>query len=188
MDILGINNKLNNYIYDFEVKNKDNLQDQINDNAASHLLNTGNILTNTTNISTNTSNITSIYNKFPQYYKTLIYRQKVDGNNLFDSFNEAKEFNNTISAPLSSNKYSIMNNIEDIRGNTNTYVFMLKVIPDNGNITYSTGAIDLKEDNKNIIVISQEFNPIHSCYDYKSVVCNVIASHGLFRNTSLFGS
>ena len=28
----------------------------------------------------------------------------------------------------------------------------------------------------------------HSCYNYIGVACNIIASHGLFRNTSLFGS
>ena len=188
MDLLGIHNRLNNHIYDYEIKNKQNLDDRIDANTS----NISNLQTDTanniTNTTSNTNSINTINNKFPQYYKTLIYRQKVDGNNLFTTFDDTKEFNNTISTPLSSNKFSIINNIEDIRGNTNTYIFMLKVIPNNANITLSSGAIDLKEDNKNIIVISQEFNPIYSCYNYRSVVCNIIASHGLFRNTSLFGS
>ena len=127
--------------------------------------NATNITTNTADIATNTTNITTINNKFPQYYKTLIYRQKVDGNNLFASLDDAKEFNNTISTPLSSNKFSIMNSIEDIKGNINAYVFMLKVIPDNGNIIKSSEyAIDLKEDGKNIVVVSQEFNPIQCIF------------------------
>ena len=105
--MLGIRNglALTSYINETSVINTlQNTQDQL-------VLQSNN---NTSDISDLQTDVSTIDGKFPKYYQTLIFRQKVDNNHLFANKAEVENYNESIDNPEISNQFSIIDKSDDI--------------------------------------------------------------------------
>ena len=174
MSNLGLKRTVSDSVYKNLRDEIPDLQSQINLNGA--------------NISKLMGDIDDLKINLPKFYKTLIFRQQYTQASRFDTFNEAVDFNSTINNPETSLKYSIINQTEDIKGDYNTYCYMIKVISYTSvNKEHGEHTVDLSENGKDILVISQGYSPFWSNYDKDGVDCTVIHSSGMFRSSLLTG-
>ena len=174
MSNLGLKRTVSDSVYKNLRDELPDLQSQINLNGA--------------NISKLMGDIDELNTRLPKFYKTLIFRQQYTQAMRFDSFNEAVNFNSTINNPETSLKYSIIDQTEDIKGDYNTYVYMVKVVSyASANKEHIGDTVDNAENGKDILVISQGYSPFWSNYDKDGVDCTVIHSSGMFRSSLLTG-
>ena len=140
---------------------------------------------NTSDISDLQSDITTIDGKFPQYYQTLIFRQKCDNNNLFTDKAEVENYNESIDNPETSNQFSIINKSDDIKGDFGLYIYKIK-IHSYTDIT-GTASVSRHIPGKDIFVTGQVYNPLWSVVTQRGDDGIHFYSNGMFRASCIMG-
>ena len=171
MSSLGLKRAVSNAVYQ-------NLRDEIPDLQSQ--------------IDSNKSDITNLQNQISQlgttdYYKTLIFRQHYTQSSKFPSKESCQRFNDTIDNPESSLQFSIIGDTDLIKGDFNTYVYMINIVSYGAVTKEHTHTVDTAIDNKNVCVISQGYNRLWSDYDNEGADATIVHSSGMFRSSVLTG-
>ena len=140
---------------------------------------------NTSDISDLQTDITTIDGKFPQYYQTLIFRQKVDNNYLFADKAEVENYNENIDNPEISNQFSIINKSDDIKGDFGLYIYKIK-IHSYTDIT-GTASVSRHIPGKDVFVTGQVYNPLWSVVTQRGDDGIHFYSNGMFRGSCIMG-
>ena len=121
-----------------------------------------------------------------QFYKTLVYRQLYDSSNKFTNFQEFQN-TNTQGDPTVSTKYSILEQISDIKDDNGPYVFMVKLV-NYASVETEGDTEDHSTPGKNVIAFSQGSSPIYNVIKKRGISATVLHSTGCFRASTCVGS